>query len=211
MWRTRTRRWRTFRERDSITPFIWKRRQPEIRRWWSYRGLRSGGRLRGASKAGDSVDLRSRGPQKVPFIEISPFRDNGMLSDWVIELPTFVASRIPNEYTFFVVGLKRIALISLDMHIGSAPPYLEVGNIGFSLIEHFEGCRTRERSCRQLIPDMDHRWDAFTPERGRKSRLWEHGSDSFTHSPISSFRETVLLRPVVSRMPSLDASSLREW
>jgi hypothetical protein len=42
MCRTQTRRWRTFRERDSITPFIWKRRQPEIRRWWSYRGLRSG-------------------------------------------------------------------------------------------------------------------------------------------------------------------------
>jgi hypothetical protein len=80
-----------------------------------------------------------------------------MLSDCIVELPAFVASRIPNEYAFFVVGLKRIALISLDMHIGSAPPYSEVGNIGFSLIESFERGRAREQSCRQLIPYMDHR------------------------------------------------------
>jgi hypothetical protein len=76
-----------FRERDSITPFIWKRRQPEMRRWWGYRGLRSGDRLRRASKGGNSVDLRFRSPRKVPFVEISSLRDNGTLSDWVIELP----------------------------------------------------------------------------------------------------------------------------
>jgi hypothetical protein len=115
--------------------------------------------------------LCSRGPRKVPFVEISPLRDNGALSDWVIELPALVASRIPNKDAFFVVRLKKIVLILLDMHIGSAPPYSEVGNIRFSLIESCEGCRARERSCRQPIPDMDHRRDAFTPERGRKSRL----------------------------------------
>jgi hypothetical protein len=98
-------------------------------------------------------------------------KKNGTLSDWIIELPALVASRIPNEHAFFVVGLKRSALISLDMHIGSAPPYLEVGNIGFSLIECFQGCRAREQSCRQLIPDMDHRGYAFTPKRGGKLRL----------------------------------------
>jgi hypothetical protein len=181
-----------------------------MRRWWSYRRLRSGDRLRRASKAGNSVDLRFRSSRKVPFIEVSSLGDNGTLSDWVIELPALVASRISNEYAFFVVRLERIALISLDMHIGSAPPYSEVGNVGFSLIESFEGCRARERSCRQLIPDMDHRRDTFTPERGGKSRLREHSSDSLTHCPISSFRETVLLRPVASRMPPFDASSLRE-
>jgi hypothetical protein len=69
------------------------------------------------------------------------------------------------------VTLKRIALISLDMHIGSAPPYSEVGDVGFSLIESFERGRAREQSCRKLIPDMDHRRYAFSPERGRKSRL----------------------------------------
>jgi hypothetical protein len=115
--------------------------------------------------------LRSRSPREVPLVEISSLGDNGALSDWIIELPALVASRIANKEAFFVVRLERIALISLDMHIGSAPPYSEVGNVGFSLIECFEGCRAREKSCRQPILDMDHRGYAFTPERGGKSRL----------------------------------------
>jgi hypothetical protein len=139
--------------------------------WWGCRGLRSGNRVRRASKAADSVDLRFRSPRKVPFVEISSLGDNGALSDWVIELPALVASRISNKDAFFVVRLKRIALILLDMHIGSAPPYSEVGDVRFLLIESFKRGRARKRSCRQLIPYMDHIGDAFTPERGRKSRL----------------------------------------
>ena len=42
-----------------------------------------------------------------------------MLCSGIIELPTFVSIWIPNEYTFLIVRLKCIALVLLDMYIGS--------------------------------------------------------------------------------------------
>ena len=130
--------------------------------------------------------MGSRSPREVPFVEISSLRDKGTLSDRIVEFPALVASGIAYKDAFFVVRLKRIVLILLNMDVGSAPPYSEVGDVWFALIEGLEGGRAREQSSRQPIPHMDHRGDAFTPERRRQSRLREHSSDSLTHSPVSS-------------------------
>src|SRR5215470_16256252 len=100
-----------------------------MRRWESSRRLRSRIRQRGggrASKGRHSIELGLRSPREVPLVEISSLGDQGTLSDRVVEFPALVASRIAYEDAFFVVRLKRSPLISLYMHIGSAPPYLEV-------------------------------------------------------------------------------------
>jgi hypothetical protein len=48
------------------------------------------------------------------------------MSSQVVEQPALVASGITNKNAFFDMRLQGIALISLYMHIGSAPPYPEV-------------------------------------------------------------------------------------
>ena len=67
--------------------------------------------------------------------------------------------------------LERVALVLLDMHIGSATPNSEMGDIRLALIESLKGSGVRKGGSGKAIPDMDHGGKAMTPEGGRKTRL----------------------------------------
>ena len=58
-------------------------------------------------------------PREVPLIKFSSIGEDFLLGDWIPEQPGLVLSGVPNEEAFLSVGLQLLALVLLDMYIGS--------------------------------------------------------------------------------------------
>ena len=106
-----------------------------------------------------------RRPRKVSLIKFSGVRDNFLLGDWVPEEPRLVTGRIANKYTLLCVGVKLLALVFLDMHIGGAAKDTQMGHIRLGAMPELIWCCTgRIGGGGGPVVHMDKGADSIPPE-----------------------------------------------
>ena len=99
-----------------------------------------------------------------PFIKVCTLTDDNSSGSGIVELPTFVALRIPNEDTLLHMRAKVCPLVSLYMHIGSASPDTQVTKIRLATMPDLIRSLAIQRRGRTAVENMNSSSQSFTPE-----------------------------------------------
>ena len=138
-------------------------------------------------------------------------RDDGVVCGRVVEFPPLIPRWIPNEDTLFIVRLQCIALVSLQMGIGNASPYPEMGNIRFALIPQLIGCAVVKSVGGASVPDMDKCSKCFASESHCWARFFQHCSNPLREDTICPFCNTILLETCSDSVLVLNATGVCEF
>ena len=147
---------------------------------------------------------------EVPLVEFSPLRDDCLLGGRVVEAPALVALGIAQEDAFLHVRSKALPLVLLHKHIGSAAPDANVAHFWLLLVPGLVGGLVRQGRGGEAISDVDLRPKCPVPEGVTQTSFMQHGSDVLLQSPVGPLCISVLLGPVASGVPPLNATGCQE-